>query len=80
MIPLIALCVIVFGILGFRIYRLVQYYKLVRYYDDTNTNSTPKERRVAYINFIIHLLFCLALLYLIGMVVYGMMLMSNGEV
>lgn len=71
MIPLITLCVVVFGILGFRVYRLIEYGK------EANSNTSPKEKRIAYINFGIHLIVCLTILYLIAIVAYGMILMSK---
>jgi hypothetical protein len=72
-ITLIVLAIAVFGLLGFRTYRLVHYYK------EASTSKDARSRRVAYINFGIHLIVCLAILFLISIVAYGYLLMSNGE-
>ncbi len=43
MIVLIALLVVMFGILGFRIYRTIQYY------NEAHNSSDPKEKSIAEI-------------------------------
>lgn len=72
---LLIFAVVTLGILIFRTYRLVQYFK------EANSNPTPKGRRIAYINFAIHLFVCLVIVYCIGMIVYGMVIyrMMGGE-
>jgi hypothetical protein len=74
MIPLIALLVITVGILVFRVYRTIQYY------NDANNNPVAEERRVARTNFIIHLVFCLLLSFVIAAVLYWFVWANNGEV
>lgn len=71
MIGLLIFAVVTLGILIFRTYRLVQFYK------EANTNPTAKGRRIAYINFAIHLFVCLVIVYCIVIIVYGMFLMDR---
>jgi hypothetical protein len=71
---LIVLIIVVLGILTFRVYRLIHFYK------EANSNTVPEHKRVARINYIIHLVFCLILLLLIRFIIYGFILMSYGEV
>jgi hypothetical protein len=64
MIALVVLLVIMFGILGFRVYRTVQYY------NEAHNSSDPGERNVARTNFMIHLVFCLVLSLIIAAAIY----------
>jgi hypothetical protein len=64
MIALIVLLVIMFGILGFRVYRTVQYY------NEAHNSSDPGERKVARTNFMIHLVFCIVLSLIIAAAIY----------
>ena len=74
MIALFALFVIMFGILGFRIYRTVHYYR------ETHNNPEPEEKDIARTNFIIHLIFCVLLSVIIALAIYWFVLVNNGEV
>ena len=64
MITLIALLVVMFGILGFRIYRTIQYY------NEVYTSSDPQEKSIARTNFIIHIVVCALLLLAIATAIY----------
>lgn len=71
MIGLLIFAVVALGILIFRMYRLVQFYR------ESNTNPTARGRRIAYINFAIHLFVCVVIVYCIVVIVYGMLLMDK---
>jgi hypothetical protein len=71
MIVLLIFAIVALALLIFRTYRLVQYFK------EADRNPTAKGRRIAFINFGIHLFVCLAILYYIIIAVYGMGLFSN---
>lgn len=68
MIVLIALLVVMFGILGFRIYRTIQYY------NEAHNSSDPQEKSIAETNFIIHIVVCVLLLVSIATAIYWFLL------
>jgi hypothetical protein len=74
MVAIIGLLVVMFGILGFRIYRTVQYY------NEAHNTPDPEERRIARTNFVIHFVFCVLLSIIITAVIYWLVLASVGEV
>jgi hypothetical protein len=64
MIALIALLVVMFGILSFRIYRTIQYY------NEAHNSADPREKSIARTNFIIHIVFCVLLSLIIAIAIY----------
>lgn len=74
MLALIVFFAIMFGILSFRIYRTVHYYKEAR------NNPDHEEKDVARTNFIIHLIFCVLLSIIIVVAFYWFVLAADGEV
>lgn len=68
MIAFFALLVVMFGILVFRIFRTVHYYR------EASNNPDPKERSIARTNFIIHIVVCAVLTLCMAMAVYWFLL------
>lgn len=71
MIVLILLLVLSIAIFGFRLSRLIGYYK------ESISSDDADERKIAHKNFIIHLVFCTLFLLIIGMLIYNLILASG---
>jgi hypothetical protein len=69
-IAFVLICALILGSLSFRTYRLFEFHK------EAKTNPDRQSRRIAYINYVIHLVYCLIILSMIGWYIYGSLLMS----
>jgi hypothetical protein len=52
-------------LLGYRIYQTTKYYK-----EANNNDISEEERKMAYRNYIVHILFCVVFIVIIGWSVY----------
>jgi hypothetical protein len=69
-IAFVLICALVLASLSFRTYRLFQFHK------EAKSNPDPQSRRIAYINYVIHLVYCLIIVFMIGWIFLGSLLMS----
>ena len=67
MVFLITMTLVAVAILGFRGYRLIQFYK------ESNNSQDEDERKVARKNYIIHLVFVLLILLIVIVLVYKLL-------
>jgi hypothetical protein len=62
---LLAVALVLFG---YRIYRTINYYR-----EAHNRNISEEEKKIAYRNYIVHLVFCIVFIIIIGWSLYNLL-------